>query len=213
MAIFDAVSGSMCTRHRATARRWRRLLGGDIDHPGPSERVEVRELRSAWAASVGAQAKPAVGTRNRPQPPIWLIERPGRMKSTWPMRWPAHLLPTAAVDGGGQAVVEVGRSRPPSDRSSARRSVSSSAKRQVRNWPSAVMPHAVAVVAERLGHARDDADIADAVAVARTRAAGSARARARRPRSSGNTASMRSRISRGGHHLVAAPRALRRRAA
>ena len=40
-ATSDVVSGSMCTRPRATARRWRRVLGGDIDHAGPAQRVEV----------------------------------------------------------------------------------------------------------------------------------------------------------------------------
>jgi hypothetical protein len=33
-----------------------------------------------------AAATPAADDDLRTQPPIWLIERPGRMKLTWPMR-------------------------------------------------------------------------------------------------------------------------------
>ena len=42
-------------------------------------------------------------------PPIWLIERDGRTKSTWPMWWPAHLPATARSIARRQPVVEIGR--------------------------------------------------------------------------------------------------------
>ena len=55
------------------------------------------------------------------------------MKSTWSIGCPAHLVPTAPLDRGGQR-----RRRTRRRAASARRSISSVANRHVRNWPSAV---------------------------------------------------------------------------
>ena len=92
-ATSEVVSGCMCTRPRATARRWRRLLGRDVDHAGPAQRIEVGEAAVGHGRSLvtGVSALGAAA-----QPPIWLIERRGRMKCTWLMPWPAHLAPTRA---------------------------------------------------------------------------------------------------------------------
>ena len=72
------------------------------------------------------------GSSRSRQPPIWLIERFGRMKLTWLIWWPAHLVPTARSISAATA------SSSASERSSARRSNSRLANRHVRNWPSAV---------------------------------------------------------------------------
>ena len=91
------------------------------------------------------------------------------MKSTWPMRWPAHLPRDRALDRGDQPVVEVGRVEPAVgaqlgaevglvEREQARAELTLGGD-----------AHAVAALAERLGHARDHADVAAPVEVAPAR--------------------------------------------
>src|SRR5688500_13822185 len=112
-AIFEAVSDSIRTRQRATARRWvaslavtstmrarpsgSRWVNSDADILYRLARCGAEYLRRgrSLGRQIGrAQVDPAACTcrslGERPQPPIWLIERPGRTKLTWPIRWPAH---------------------------------------------------------------------------------------------------------------------------
>ena len=51
-ATSDVVSGCMYTRPRAIARRWRRLLGRDVDHAGPAEGIEVGQAAVRHGATV-----------------------------------------------------------------------------------------------------------------------------------------------------------------
>ena len=60
----------------------RGVLGGDVDHAGASERVEMREFRGRHGGKSTFRQR---GNRLPlwwRQPPIWLIERLGRTKST-----------------------------------------------------------------------------------------------------------------------------------
>ena len=103
-AIFDAVSGSMCTRHRATARR----CVGSLE---VTSTIRARPSGSRWVNSDAVTAAKCRANRRRSdvgglaQPPIWLIDAVGRTKSTWPMRCPAHFVPTAPRDRRGEVVV------------------------------------------------------------------------------------------------------------
>ena len=63
-----------------------------------------------------------------------------------------------------EPVVEIGFVETAPARNTTRRSVSSSANRHVRNCALRRDAHTIAVVAERFTHARDHADVADAVA-------------------------------------------------
>ena len=87
-------------------------------------------------------------------PPIWLMLRFGRMNVTWPIAWPAHLVPTARTISAARS------SSLPPPRTMARRSNSSGLEEAGAQLTLGGEPHAVAVAAERLGHARDDADVA-----------------------------------------------------
>ena len=104
------------------------------------------------------------------QPPIWLIDLPGRMKFTWLIWWPAHLVPTARLDRRGDLVVG-----PPS-RSSLEQVELVGGEQAGAELAVGGEAHPVAVAAERLGDRRDHADRAAAVevapAVGRRRAAG-----------------------------------------
>ena len=75
---------------------WRRDAG-PVDIVGDAElgarfRQRVRPRTDRRVENV----RPGLSPGGRSQPPIWLIDLPGRMKLTWLIRWPAHFLATAA---------------------------------------------------------------------------------------------------------------------
>ena len=155
------------------------VLGRDVDHAGAAERVEMRELRGRHG---GKSTLPAgrdllpTSRRSGSSTGSGGRSRPGRCgaRPTW-CRRPGRSRPRA----GRRA-----RRRAAPPRRIARRSNSSSANRQVRSLPSAVIRIRSQLLAERLGDAGDHADVADAVGVAeRARPARRAadRARAARP--------------------------------
>ena len=51
---------------------------------------------------------PSIRELTGSQPPIWLIDRSGRTKSTWPIRCPAHFVATAPSIASREPVVEIG---------------------------------------------------------------------------------------------------------
>ena len=93
------------------------------------------------------------------------MERSGRTKSTWPIRCPAHFVrrprPRSRPRAGRR---DRARRDPFPARTTARRSVSSSANRQVRNCPSAVTRTRSQLSQNGSRHACDHADVADPVA-------------------------------------------------
>ena len=133
-AIFAAVSASMCTRHRATARRWVASLA-------VTSTMRARPSGSRWVNSeadmAGSLRSPPVGICSRL--PADLAHRPvGADEVDLPDAVPGPLGADRPVDLGGEPVVErvvVGATCA----AIARRSNSSSANRQVRSLPSAVI--------------------------------------------------------------------------
>ena len=224
-AILDAVSASMCTRQRATARRWVASLAVTSTmraRPSGSRCVNSEADMEGKSTMAAESPRPGDAHGQRPernaaaQPPIWLIERSGRTKSTWPMRWPAHLVPTARSIAAASRSSRSGRRarRRAQDRPGGR-------SRRARTGTCGTCPSAVRrtrsqLLAERLGDARDHADVADAVGVAEPLGGldvlGVARTR------DGQVLEREHRVDAledlaGGHDLVAAPLARRRRAA
>src|SRR3954453_12677503 len=131
------------------------FLGRDVDHPRTPEGIEMRETpvgHGEQSTSEGLTGRRGltrwtqtrlfsgflyISARSERQgkggyPPIWDIERSGRMKVTWPMLWPAHLRPTSASRAAASSSSDAPL------RSSERRSVSRTANRQLRSLPSAV---------------------------------------------------------------------------
>ena len=111
-AIFDAVSGSMCTRQRATARRCVASLAV----------TSTMRARPSGSRCVNSEADMRGQSRGRSRDPLPTLSRrsgsssgSGRTKSTWPMRCPAHLVPTARAIAAAR-VVDRRRPPPRSDR-------------------------------------------------------------------------------------------------
>src|SRR5947209_1060086 len=77
-AIIAVVSGFMNTLQRAMARRW-------VGSLGVTSTMRARPSGSRWV-------KP-LSDMERGYPPIWLMLLDGLMKWTWPIEWPAHLVP------------------------------------------------------------------------------------------------------------------------
>ena len=132
-------------------------------------RRDARPVDIVGDAALAARFQQLSRLRMSVQPPIWLIDLPGRMKLTWLIWWPAHFVADGRLDHRRR-----GRRR------CRRRSTSSSVDLGRGEQARAELAlggqaHAVAVAAERLGDRRDHADRATAVevppAVGRRRAA------------------------------------------
>ena len=136
-----------------------RLLGRDVDHPGPAERVEVGEaavrhgprlVRCARAARPDASRSTAASAADLAHRCAGADERaPGRSggRPTWRRRSAAM---AAASSSSGAPVAEqrrAGRPRRP-------------ANRQDRSWPSAVSRTRSQASQNGAGHRRDHADLA-----------------------------------------------------
>ncbi len=133
------------------------LLRRDVDHPGPSEWIQMGERPFRHGR---AQMLVAAPPRAAAQPPIWLIDRLGRMNCTWPISWPAHFPRHAACHEGRQlVVVRAAAHRAPQvgllegEQAAAEIAVGGEA-------------HTVAGLAERTGHRWDHAHVPGAVEVA-----------------------------------------------
>ena len=108
------------------------LLGGDVDHAGSTQRVEVRQTTIGHGPSRRGRPRscPAAGrqpTTSASGPPAAdLAHGPlGWMKWTWPIECPAHLRPTSAAMAAARS------SSVPPPRRMARRSVSSDGEQAV----------------------------------------------------------------------------------
>ena len=105
--------------------------------------AEERQLQRA-RARLGRQRSAGHAEIGPAQPPIWLIERFGRMNCTWPMAWPAHFVPTARSISAARS-----SSLPPPRR--MRPQVELARLEQARaELALGREPHPVAVAAERL---------------------------------------------------------------
>src|SRR5439155_21526684 len=159
-AILAAVSASMCTRHRATARRCVASLAVTSTMPARPRGSRWVNSEADMSASVGAADRPAYGTL--PRSAADLAHRAaGADEVDLPDPVAGPLRADRALDLGGEGAFDI-------DGIAAhdRAQVELVEREQAGAQPALGRdPDAVAMVAERLGHARDHADVAPTVDV------------------------------------------------